>query len=128
MTCRNAALMVMLPLFAACAGKPSAPAWTLLAAPPGEARAVYLDTANVVVNAGVIYVTLLTRKAGETAEAKGLPFGLIHAEANCTAHRIDPTALKEEQYGADGGRLGMQLVSLSAQQTEDVLARACSIR
>ena len=128
MTCRPVCLLGLLPLFVACAAKPNAPSWALLAAPSGEARAVYLDTANVIVNAGVIYVTLLTRKAGEAAEAKGLPFGLIHAEANCAAHRIDPTALKEEQYGADGQRVGMQLVSLAPQQTEDVLARACSGR
>ena len=107
--------------------KATPPAWTSVSA-PGAERVVYLDTANILVNAGVIYVTLQTRTSGDAPDASGRPFGLVHAEANCRQHLLEPTALKEEQYGADGRRTGMRLVAITGPETDDVLARACKGR
>ena len=112
----------------ACARKAVPPEWTRVTPENAGERVTYLDTAHIVVNAGIVYVTMQTRKAGIAVDATGVPFGLIHAEANCPAHRIDPTALKEEQYDAAGRHVTMQLVSLSAEETADVLARACKGR
>lgn len=120
-------LAAVLVLLAACS-KVTPPAWTRMTPPGGADRVVYLDTANVVVNAGVIYVTLQTRTGGDAPGVAGRPFGIAHAEANCRQHKIEPTALKEDQYGADGARLAMKLTSLSAEETEAVLAAACKGR
>ena len=111
---------------AACS-KTTPPAWTSVST-PGAERVIYLDTANILVNAGVIYVTLQTRAGGDAPDAGGRPFGLVHAEANCRQHLLEPTALKEEQYGADGKRTGMRLVAITGPETDDVLARACKGR
>ena len=110
---------------AAC-GKAKAPEWTRISA-AGE-RVVYLDTANILVNAGVVYVTMQTRGDGVAPDAVGKPFGILHAEANCRAHLLEPSALKEEQYAADGKHTGMRLISISADETEAVLTRACAGR
>jgi hypothetical protein len=109
---------------AAC-GKATAPDWTSVSA-PGAERVVYLDTAHILVNAGVIYVTLQTRSGGDAPDATGRSFGIVHAEANCRQHLLEPTALKEEQYAADGKRTGIKLVAISAEETQAVLARACA--
>jgi hypothetical protein len=111
-----------------CASKPKAPEWTRVTPEGAGDRVVYLDTANVVVNAGLVYVTMQSRKAGVAISAAGEPFGIAHAEANCPARRIDPTALKEDQFDGSGKHLRMQLVSLTAEETTEVLARACSGR
>ena len=111
---------------AACS-KTTPPAWTSVST-PGAERVIYLDTANILVNAGVIYVTLQTRTSGDAPDAGGRPFGLVHAEANCRQHLLEPTALKEEQYGEDGKRAGMRLVAITGAETEDVLRRACAGR
>ena len=118
-----AVLACMALVLGACS-KVTPPAWTSVSA-PGAERVVYLDTANILVNAGVIYVTLQTRAAGDAPDAGGRPFGIVHAEANCRQHLLEPTALKEEQYGADGKRTGMKLVAISGPETDEVLARAC---
>ena len=111
---------------AACS-KTTPPAWTSVST-PGAERVIYLDTANILVNAGVIYVTLQTRAGGDAPDAGGRPFGLVHAEANCRQHLLEPTALKEEQYGADGKRTGMRLIAITGPETDDVLKRACAGR
>ena len=121
-----AVLVFVVLTFAACS-KATPPAWTAVSA-PGAELVVYLDTANIVVNAGVIYVTLQMRTGGDAPDASGRPFGLVHAEANCRQHLLEPTALKEEQYGADGRRTGMRLVAITGPETDDVLARACKGR
>ena len=113
---------------AACAKKPVPPEWTRVTPEGAAERVVYLDTAHIVVNAGLVYITLQSRKAGSAPDAAGVPFGLSHAEANCPARRVDPTALKEDQYDASGKKTEMKLVSLSAEETADVLARACKGR
>ena len=104
-----------------------APEWTAVSA-TGAERVVYLDTANILVNAGVIYVTMQTRAGGDAPDAVARPFGIVHAEANCRQQLLEPTALKEEQYGGDGKRLGVKLVSISAEETQAVLGRACAGR
>jgi hypothetical protein len=118
--------LAVLGALAACS-KATAPAWTSVSA-AGAERVVYLDTANILVNAGVVYVTLQTRTGGDAPDASGRPFGIVHAEANCRQHLLEPTALKEEQYGADGKRLGMRLVAITGPETDDVLKRACAGR
>jgi hypothetical protein len=126
MDIRNLSITLTLLLgLVACGSKPKAPEWTRITPEAAGDRVVYLDTANIVVNAGLVYVTLQSRKAGVAPDAAAAPFGLSHAEANCPAHRIDPTALKEDQYDAAGRKLAMQLVSLSAEETAAVLERAC---
>jgi hypothetical protein len=107
--------------------KAKAPQWTAVSA-PGAARGVYLDTANILVNAGVVYVTLQTRTGGDTPADSGRPFGIVHAEANCRQHLLEPTALKEEQYAANGQRTGMTLFALAGPESDAVLARACQGR
>ncbi|MEY4763255.1 MAG: hypothetical protein RLZZ200_3112 [Pseudomonadota bacterium] len=121
--CVSAALLCL----SACSKKVVAPEWTRVT-PEGAERVVYLDTAHIVVNAGLVYITLQSRKAGSAPGAPGAPFGLSHAEANCPANRVDPTALKEDQYDASGRKLEMKLVSLTAEETADVLARSCGGR
>ena len=120
------ALGVALLALVAC-GKAKGPEWTAVSV-AGAERGVYLDTANILVNAGVIYVTLLTRGGGDAADAVGRPFGLVHAEASCRQQVLEPTALKEEQFGADGKRTGMRLIAITTQETQAVLARACAGR
>lgn len=125
----NAAVVVAsLLALGGCAKKVVPPEWVRITPEGAGDRVVYLDDAHIVVNAGVVYVSMQSRKAGSGPDAAGAPFGLIRAEANCPAHRIDPTALKEEQYDAAGRHVTMQLVSLSAEETADVLARACKGR
>ena len=111
-----------------CSKKVVPPEWTRVTPEGAGDRVVYLDTAHIVVNAGLVYITLQSRKAGIAPDAAGVPFGLSHAEANCPANRIDPTALKEDQYDAAGKRLEMKLVTLSAEEAADVLARSCKPR
>lgn len=124
-SCKASITLATLLCLAACSSKPKPPEWTRITPEAAGDRVFYLDTANVVINAGLVYVTLQSRKAGVAPDAAGMPFGLSHAEANCPAHRIDPTALKEDQYDAAGKKLAMQLVSLSAEETAAVLERAC---
>jgi hypothetical protein len=119
-----AGLFVIALALVAC-GKARAPEWTSVSV-AGAERVVYLDTAHILVNAGVIYVTLQTRSSGDAPDAAGRPFGIVHAEANCRQHLLEPTALKEEQYSADGKRMAMKLVAISAQETQAVLAHACA--
>ncbi len=111
-----------------CSKKVVPPEWTRVTPQGAAGRVVYLDTAHIVVNAGLVYITLLSRKDGAAADAAGVPFGLSHAEANCPANRIDPTALKEDQYDAAGKRVEMKLVTLTAEESADVLARSCKQR
>jgi len=123
--CKASIVAVSLLCLAACAKKVVPPEWTRVTPEGAGDRVMYLDTAHIVVNAGLVYITLQSRKAGVALEATGVPFGISHAEANCPAHRIDPTALKEDPYDAAGKKLPMQLVSLSAEETVAVLERAC---
>ena len=112
----------------ACAKKVVPPEWTRVTPEGAGDRVVYLDTAHIVVNAGLVYITLQSRKAGSAPDSSGAPFGLSHAEANCPANRIDPTALKEDQFDATGKKTEMKLVTLSAEETAEVLARSCKGR
>ena len=121
------AVLACVALVLGACSKVTPPTWTSVSA-PGAERVVYLDTANILVNAGVIYVTLQTRSGGDAPDAAGRPFGLVHAEANCRQHLLEPTALKEEQYGAEGKRTGMRLIAITGAETEDVLKRACAGR
>jgi hypothetical protein len=121
---RVAGVFVVAMALAAC-GKVKPPEWTSVSA-AGAERVVYLDTAHILVNAGVIYVTMQTRSGGDAPDIAGRPFGIVHAEANCRQHLLEPTALKEEQYAADGKRMGVKLVAISAQETQAVLGRACA--
>jgi hypothetical protein len=124
---KSVVALALATLAVACS-KTTPPVWTRVTPPGSEARVVYLDSAHILVNAGVIYVTLQTRRDGAGPEAAGRPFGIVHAEANCLQQKLDPTALKEEQYGGDGKRLGMQLAVISAEETREVLERACARR
>ena len=121
-------LFVSLLCLVGCAKKEVPPEWTRVTPEGAGDRIVYLDTAHIVVNAGLVYITLQSRKAGSAPDSPGAAFGLSHAEANCPANRIDPTALKEDQFDASGKKTAMKLVTLSAEESAEVLARSCKGR
>jgi hypothetical protein len=112
--------------FTAC-NKVTPPAWQRItqAEPCAEAGcdrpAFYLDTANISVTGGTPYVILQTRYGDGR-------FGSIRAEANCPRNKLEPTALKEDIFSADGARVDNRMITLSAEDESAVLKHACARR
>jgi hypothetical protein len=83
--------------------------------------AFYLDTANISVTGGTPYVILQTRYGDGR-------FGAIRAEANCPRAKLEPTALKEAVFAANGTPLVNRMITMSAADESAVLEHACSRR
>jgi hypothetical protein len=116
-----------LALLSAC-GKPAAPSWLQITkgepcADPAtcDEPAFYLDTANLSVRSGTPYVILQTRYRDGR-------LGSIRAEANCPRKKLEPTALKEALFQANGTLLENRMRAISAADENAVLAYACSKR
>jgi hypothetical protein len=96
------------------------------AAPGGAAAACksavfFLDTANITPKSGLLYVTLQTRSEGDTSG----DYGIIHAEANCSSVKLEPTALHEERFNQAGQKLTMRLTPTTSAQEQAIVSYAC---
>jgi hypothetical protein len=124
---RSAGILVAALASLSACKEPAAPQWQRItqAEPCAEAGcdrpAFYLDTANISVTGGTPYVLLQTRYGDGR-------FGMIRAEVNCPRSKLEPTALKEDVFKADGTRLENRMLTISAEDEGAVLRHACALR
>jgi hypothetical protein len=91
-------------------------------APACKGTVFFLDTAAITPKAGLLYVTLQTRSPGDAAGE----YGIIHAEANCSSKRLEPSALHEERFSKAGQKLEMRLTPTTAEEEAAIVSYACT--